>query len=118
MLDFRLRDVFFDHGDEYFGEVVHGDQRFEFDGDFFRIFLGLAECLSQSVYFDFGKERFEGRDGFPQGFVLHDRLIWVFRHYTQHRAGIKRPDTEIPTKVIRTRDPELTPAELSCMIIT
>ncbi len=59
-LDFGLCDRLFDHGDEPFREVGHGDDGFELGGDPFGIVLGFPEGFAQGVDLDFSEDFFEG----------------------------------------------------------
>ena len=50
----------FDHAEELFREVGHGDERFEFRGDLLGNILSFSEGVAESIDIDFSEDFFEG----------------------------------------------------------
>jgi len=57
---FRSYCRLFGHAEEFFREVGHGDERFEFRGDLLGNILSFSEGVAESVDIDFSEDFFEG----------------------------------------------------------
>jgi hypothetical protein len=57
---FPSRCRLFDHVDELFREVGHGDERFEFRGDLLGNILSFSEGFAEGIDIDFSEDFFEG----------------------------------------------------------
>ena len=82
-LDSVLCYIFFDHTDELFREVGHGDKRLEFRGDLLDSILSVLEGLTESLDLNFGENFFEGCLPIEQ----YSHIGWILQVSDQRGFG-------------------------------
>jgi len=84
---FELCYGLFEHVEEFFRKISHGDERLEFEGDFLGSILSTSECLAQCVDLDFSEYFFDRGLSIEED--LHVvRILEVSdqRGFSEHRA--------------------------------